>query len=165
MSPGGRIIRLTHIDLRGSWAAPIGSILTAVVGQALLIVSGILFARLLGPANRGYLALLLLLPAIFSQLGNFGLPVAASYFIARGHTRNGILKTLIRPAAALLAILVILQAVALIWYLRGKPPDVLRAGLITLVAVPAMFVQDIGLGILQGEQRFRTFNLLRVQLA
>jgi O-antigen/teichoic acid export membrane protein len=165
MTPGWRNIRLTRISLRESWVATGGSVLTAVVGQALLIVSGILYARLLGPTNRGYLALLLLLPAVFSQLGNGGLPVAASYYIARGHTRNGILKTLLRPAAVLLAILVVVQTLALIWYVHGQSADVSSAAFITLVAVPAMFMQDIGLGILQGEQRFRLFNLLRLQSA
>jgi O-antigen/teichoic acid export membrane protein len=54
---------------------------------------------------------------------------------------------------------------ALLWYVQGKPADVGPAAFITLFAVPAMFMQDIGLGILQGEQRFRIFNLLRLQLA
>ena len=43
-----------------------GSILTGFVGQGVLIVSGVLAARILGVQDRGYLALLVLFPAVLA---------------------------------------------------------------------------------------------------
>jgi hypothetical protein len=70
-----------------------------------LVASGVLVARTLGPENRGYLALLALFPAILSELGNLGLPLAVTYYIARDRThaaaiaRSGVGPFLLQPEA------------------------------------------------------------------
>src|SRR5689334_19231755 len=63
--------------------AAFGAISAGLAGQAALVLSGVVFARVLGPQGRGDLALVLLLPAIVYQLGNLGLPLATAYFIAK----------------------------------------------------------------------------------
>ena len=45
-----------------------GSIATGVLGQVVLVASGIVVARALGPESRGVLALVFLLGAIVTQL-------------------------------------------------------------------------------------------------
>jgi len=60
----------------------ITTILTGFAGQAILVVSGVIVARLLSVDQRGELALLGLLPLIISQLGALGVPQAATYAIA-----------------------------------------------------------------------------------
>jgi O-antigen/teichoic acid export membrane protein len=139
-----------------------GSLGSGVFAQAALAVSGILLARTLGPENRGYLALLLLWPAILSQVGGLGLPFATAYFVARDQAHAAALtRSLMAPAALQTVVLLGCQVAVLLWYDAGKPRPVELASLFTLIAVPAYLAQDYGLGILQGRQRFLTFNLLR----
>ena len=50
--------------------------MTGFGGQAVLIISGILAARILGVEGRGYLGLLIIFPIVLCQLGGLGLPQA-----------------------------------------------------------------------------------------
>jgi O-antigen/teichoic acid export membrane protein len=45
--------------------------------------------------------------------------------------------------------------------LHSKPTYIQIAGALTLVGIPSAFIQDYGLAILQGRQRYRAFNILR----
>src|SRR3954447_10610225 len=51
--------------------------------QAALFGSGVLVARALGPADRGELAIVQILPSVAAQLTCVGVPAAATYFIAK----------------------------------------------------------------------------------
>lgn len=135
------------------------------MGQICLVLSGVLLARLLGPTYRGYLALLLLFATILSQIGSLGLPFSVSYYLAKGCRRSAILRRIWGPVALQVSVLVVIQLIALNWYVQDKPAEVRTAAFLSLLAVPAAFAQDIGLGVLQGEQRFVIFNLLRLQIA
>ena len=73
--------------LRQSRMPLAGSVLTGLVGQAFLIVSGVLAARILGVEDRGYLALLVLFPAVLAQIGSLGLPLAATFELSRDRSR------------------------------------------------------------------------------
>ena len=59
------------------------AIATGFAIQAVLVVTGPLLARMLGPDGRGYLAALILWPLVITQLGNLGIPSALTYSIAR----------------------------------------------------------------------------------
>ena len=59
------------------------AIATGFAIQAVLVVTGVLLARMLGPDGRGYLAALILWPLVITQLGNLGIPSALTYSIAR----------------------------------------------------------------------------------
>ena len=61
----------------------LGSLAAGMGGQLAIVVSGIVAARLLGPADRGYLAFLVLVPVILAKLGGLGLPLAVAYECAR----------------------------------------------------------------------------------
>ena len=64
MSPSPSGVRERIRSASGSRVrrATLGTVLTAFTGQAVLVVSGVIVARMLGPENRGYLALLVLVP-------------------------------------------------------------------------------------------------------
>ena len=64
---GGRWRSLARRSIVKSLAASGGS-------QLALIVSGVLVARSLGPEDRGYLALLVMVAGVFSLIGTIGLP-------------------------------------------------------------------------------------------
>lgn len=143
--------------------ATIGAVLVGFGTQALLVVSGVLVARTLGPENRGYLALLALFPAILSELGNLGLPLAVTYYIARDRTHAAaIARSGVRPFLLQLAVLTAVHAVIVAILVGGEPRYVCTAGLFTLMAVPASLAQRYGLAIMQGQRRFTAFNILRL---
>ena len=143
--------------------ATISAVLVSFGIQALLVVSGVLAARILGPEDRGYLALLALSPIILSELGNLGLPLAITYHTARDRTHAAaIARSSVRPFLLQLVVLTAVHAIIVAVLLGGQPRPVCTAGLFTLMAVPASLAQRYGLAIMQGQQRFAAFNILRL---
>jgi O-antigen/teichoic acid export membrane protein len=139
------------------------SVAAGLAMQTTLIVSGIAVARMLGPTDRGYFALLSLLPVVLWQLGSLGLPVATTYFVATRAYSVGEIVGRVRPHAAFQALaLVPLHALLLVTLLRGDPDNVLTAGCLTLLMVPACLAQQYGIAVLQGQLLFVPFNVLRV---
>jgi len=150
------------MPLRQSSASLAGSILAAVLGQCALIVSGGLSARILGVQDRGYLALLVLFPAVLGQIGSLGLPLAATFELSRNRARAAdLVRTLASPALAQAGCLVVLHAGILAAVFWSDPHAVRVGALLSLGAVPAILAQSYGLAFLQGRQRFAAFNTLR----
>jgi O-antigen/teichoic acid export membrane protein len=148
--------------VKGTRRASLESLAAGFVGQGSLIISGVLLARLLGPEQRGYLALLVLWPAVISRVGELGLPNAAAYYIARApESFVLILGAIKRLALRQAPVLVACHAAVLFAYLIGKPSGVAFAGILTMANVPASMAVDYGLTMLQGQRRFGTLNLLR----
>jgi O-antigen/teichoic acid export membrane protein len=149
-------------SLRQSVGSLAGSILAAIAGQAALIVSGVLVARILGVQNRGYLALLVLFPAVLAQIGSLGLPLAATYELSRDRsTAARTVRALIPAALVQAGCLVVLHAGIVAAVFWTDPHAVRRSALLSLVVVPAILAQSYGVAILQGAQRFAAFNTLR----
>lgn len=153
----GRIRRL-----KGKHGAALGSVAAAAALQGLLLVSGVLAARILGPDGRGYLALLMLVPMGVSQLVGLGLPIAVVYAISRRpQATAATVRSLLRPALIQAVAILVLQA-ALLWgIMHGRMGGVQVAALLSLSAGPAIFGHHLALGILQGQQCFRSLNLVR----
>lgn len=141
----------------------VGSIGTGVAGQVLLVVSGVVSARALGPENRGLLALVLVVSAIATQIGSLGVPLSVTYWIAsRGVSARRLLRSLRGFRAAQLGVVLAIQAVMLIAVLEPSiPPDFLWIGFLTLAVTASGLSQMYGLAVLQGLQRFTAFNVLR----
>ncbi len=125
-------------------------------------MSGILVARLLGPENRGYLALLVLWPTVLFAVGGLGLPVSISYHVAKQPIQAGALMRLaLVPIGIQAVVCVTIQSIGLVLFLASKPSSVRYPALITLAAIPLLLALDCGLAILQGQRRFAAFNFLR----
>lgn len=155
--------RASRRSLRQSAGPLAGSLLAAAAGQAVLIVSGVLVARILGVQDRGYLALLVLFPTVLAQIGSLGLPLAATYELSRRPEQSGVVvRTLGSAALAQAVVLVLLDAGILALVLRDDPHRVRVAAVVSLAAVPASLAQSYGVTILQGQQRFTAFNILRL---
>lgn len=148
----------------GVIGARIGASLAAgLAGQGLLIVSGVLVARMLGLEGRGQLALIALVPSILAQLGSLGLPFATTYFIAQNRFQKyGILRQLAPVVGVQCVTLLALHGLILLVALPSQSRDVQLAGLVSLPAIPALMAMQFGLAILQGEQRFRRLSMVRV---
>jgi O-antigen/teichoic acid export membrane protein len=139
------------------------AVATGLAIQAVLVVTGPLLARMLGPDGRGYLAALILWPLVITQLGNLGIPSALTYSIARDSSASRALARLgLSFALPQALLLVAFQALWLLLILHGDPHQVRVAGWLTLALVPAMLAQQYGLALLQGHLRLRLFNGLRL---
>jgi O-antigen/teichoic acid export membrane protein len=131
-------------------------------GQMALVVSGICAARILGVHGRGQLALFILIPMILTVCGALGVPVAVTYFIARDQSNaRGIVAVIRKLAIGQAALILILQLAVLIALYHSATMSLKIAAATTLLVVPTKLAQDYGNGILQGQQRFRAFNVTR----
>jgi enterobacterial common antigen flippase len=142
--------------------ATFGAICAGLGAQAALVLSGVVFARVLGPQGRGALALLILIPFVVYQIGSLGLPLASVYYVAQDPHRRAPIVGPLRgfvPIQAL--VLVIVHAAVIGVVIWPSHPDLHTAALLTLAWTPALLMQDYGLAILQGQRRFFSFNVLR----
>ncbi|HSE05616.1 MAG TPA: hypothetical protein VLK35_15820, partial [Methylomirabilota bacterium] len=99
----------------------------------MLVVTGVLLARMLGPDGRGYLAALILWPLVITQLGNLGIPSALTYSIARDPLSSRAIARLgLSFAIPQALLLTAFQALWLLLILNGDPDEVRTAGWLTL---------------------------------
>ena len=139
------------------------SVFTGLITQAALMVSGVFVARMLGVENRGALALLIVVPMLLVQLGGLGLPLATTFEIARKPTiTRPLLRRLRRFVGLQTMILTLLHAVILVLLVSGRDHEVQVAAVSTIVVIPGAIAFQHGIAILQGEQRYFEFNLLRL---
>lgn len=146
----------------GASAAQRGTVTSVVTGlllQGVVTVSGILAARLLGVVDRGYLAVLFIVSVIVLQLGSLGVPVAITYAIsAQGHDPRCLLRSIRRFGYMQALALTLVQGLTLWLALRSAPRQAWLGGLLALCIVPALLLQAYGLVVLQGLRRYRAFN-------
>jgi O-antigen/teichoic acid export membrane protein len=160
----GRFPRIGVGATKGSLTSIlINSVITGFGGQIAVLVSGVLAARLLGPEDRGNLALLVLIPIALSQLGSLGLPLALTFEFSRNELAGrGALRNLARPALGLTATLVAVHVIVVLFLAAHRDFDVQLAAAISLLVIPADSAQLYGLAILQGRRDFTAFNVLRL---
>lgn len=146
----------------GERSAMAGTVSSAFGLQVVVVISGVIAARLLGVTDRGNLALLWLVTIIVAQLGSLGVPAAVTYFVAEGRTSGGaILRSLRRLAAFQLLAMLLVQTMLLGLIAHDESGDVQLAAGLNLVPMPALLAHQYGLAVLQGRHRFRLYNLQR----
>jgi O-antigen/teichoic acid export membrane protein len=140
--------------------------MTGFGGQAVLIISGILAARILGVEGRGYLALLIIFPVVLCQLGGLGLPQAVTYYTARNREYADVVYRLVKfPFLIQVIGLVCLHILIVGIYVQQKPEYIALAGYLTLATIPGILAQQYSLALLQGLGCFRIFNVMRLMPA
>ena len=144
-------------------AAIAGSIATGVIGQALLVASGVVVARALGPEHRGLLALIFVLCSIAAQVCSLGVPLSVTYWIsAEKQNPRALLRRLRGFRSMQLVVLLGAQAVLILVVFEPRSPaGFLWVGFISLAAGASSLIQMYGLAVLQGLGRFGAFNALR----
>lgn len=146
--------------------ALVGSVIAGGAGQLALMVSGVLAARVLGVEDRGWLALVALVPTVLAHVGSLGMPLASTYVLVQGASGvSAIRRVLGRIAPLQIGALLLAHAAFLIGFLAQAPDRVLEAGVVSLVAGPSFLLQHYGLAVLQGSRRFAGLNLFRVMPA
>ena len=162
MSLTAGVDRLRRRASRPIYLSTLQSMFASGAGQFALVISGICAARILGVEDRGQLALFVLIPMILTVLGALGVPVALTYFIARDPSNaRGVVATARRFAAAQTAGIMTLHLIILIYLYRDASTSVQVAAATTLLVVPTKLAQDYGNAMLQGQQRYRAFNITR----
>jgi O-antigen/teichoic acid export membrane protein len=144
--------------------AMVGSIATGVLAQVVLVISGVVLARTLGPENRGILALVLVLSAIATQIGSLGIPASVTYWIAaKEMTPRLLLRDLRAFRCVQLIVILGAQAGLIVVVLEPRsPPGFLWVGFLSLAATASGLSQMYGLAVLQGLRRFGAFNSVRI---
>jgi O-antigen/teichoic acid export membrane protein len=123
---------------------------TQVVGTGLGIITGILLARLLGPAAKGDYYLLVLMPATALVLLQLGLPQALQFYAARGQIAGILTKSIVLTVALTLA--AVLGAAAILPLVRDEAMGSIKLEQIALAFVgfplglSAMFTTAIVMG-------------------
>jgi O-antigen/teichoic acid export membrane protein len=165
------VTRRRHIPIRRAvensvLRSPVmtGSMATAVMSQLLLVASGVVVARALGPENRGVLALVFVLSALVTQVGSLGIPVSVTYWIAaEGMSPRVLLRGLRRVRSLQSAAVLAVHAVLIVVVLEPRSPSgFLWVGFLSLAATAAGLSKMYGLAVLQGLRRFGAFNSLRI---
>ncbi|MGX6446638.1 lipopolysaccharide biosynthesis protein [Patulibacter sp. S7RM1-6] len=140
-------------------AASLGA---GIASQGLLLVSGVIAARLLGPADRGHLALIWTIVLTVTLLGSVGLPLAATYAIASRRTDvRGFLSVLGRLPFALTAAMLAASGAALVPVVVFTGTPWISAAL-GMACVPFIVIVTFGVAFLQGQGAFRALNVTRV---
>jgi O-antigen/teichoic acid export membrane protein len=135
-----------------------------VLSQVVLVASGVIVARALGPHGRGLLALLALLPQLVGQVANLGMPLAITRAVASSQASPTAMMRQLRPWVALQLVFACVAHAVLLWLLLlpRASGGFAVVGLISLVLGASSLAQTYGLSLLQGESRFTAFNVLRI---
>ncbi len=157
------ILRRRRMSALGSARGAVaGSLAVSLYLQAALVVTGVLTARSLGATDRGYWALLVLLPAVLQQIGTLGLPLATTYYIATDRAQETLVLRAIRtPALVQVVSLTVVQAIVLSLVLDGQPARVHIAAIATLFLLAGSLADMYGKAILQGQNRYGALNIFR----
>jgi O-antigen/teichoic acid export membrane protein len=146
----------------GQLKAVLGSLGSSLWIQGFVLVSGVIAARLLGPDDRGYLALIWTVALVVTQLGTLGLPLAVTMELAQGRAtvrsliRDGAKSVLTQTVGVVGAHAV---GIGLLTALTDTPAAAAWCSLPVSVAIMA---QSFAVAVVQGRSDFATLNRLRL---
>jgi len=125
------------------------------LAQLSLIVTGVVAARGLGPEDRGYYAVLTLVPLVLSQVSQLGIPIAVTYFLASdGGVADGMLSKL-RRIVSTQALTAVAIALVTVLVLRHRiDGNLILPALLMVPAIVGLIVQEYAYAVLQGLDRF-----------
>jgi len=132
-----------------------GPILRNIAGalalQLALVVSGTFSARILGPTNRGYLALLLTVSSTIGQIGAVGLSLGATYYLASGRVGGReVMRLLRRPAAIQVVTLTAAFAITMYVYVSLTHAPIVFPAIVSVLIMPGAIAQDYGIALALG---------------
>ncbi len=130
---------------------------------ALQAGTGILTARMLGPAGRGELAAMILWPLFFASVTTLGVPSSLIYHLrhrsneSEGLVTNGFVMAMLMGTVAAAA-----AALVLPWWLRQYSPGVIHSAQWFLITVPLCSVTLAGRAVLEAEHDFSASNAIQI---
>jgi O-antigen/teichoic acid export membrane protein len=130
---------------------------------ALQAGTGILTARILGPAGRGELAAMILWPLFVASVTTLGVPSSLIYHLRRRPDDREHLVTNGFAMAALMGTLAAaVAALILPWWLRAYSPSVIHAAQWFLITVPICSVTLAGRAVLEAGHDFSASNAIQI---
>lgn len=143
--------------------SPIQSTMSAnLVIMALGMVSGILTARILGPAGRGEIAAAVVWPATIATLGTLGVPDAMVYQAGREKGIGAVVAAGLCVGVAQLLLMGFLGAVIIPRALDSQGPHVIRMSVTYMTILIYAFIGNYAVAIILGTTRFSVWNGLRL---
>ena len=138
--------------------------LSQAAGLACGLASGVLIARLLGPAAKGAIAVYTLIAGFLALVGNLGLGLANVHLVARGEypARTAWANSLWVAAAAGGALAVAAFFLAPLAGIALRRPVDMGLLAICLAAVPWLLWLDYQVNLLRGLQRIGWFNAINL---
>jgi O-antigen/teichoic acid export membrane protein len=141
------------------------AMLINVATMAMNVAASVICARMLGPAGRGALSVVLLWPILATGVGTLGLPRAVTFYLAKDRQDASLVTT----GAFALGLASILSAAVLYCALpklaASQPPSVIAYTRWSLVLLPLLYLGNLPYYALQGLHRLRTWNAIRVQFS
>ena len=135
----------------------------SVAIQLMNVATGVLIARLLGPEGRGELTAALLLPSLLAGIGSLGVAEGVTYHAARRDAGPGHLVGACLLLAALQSVILVLIGVGLAPVVLDRFDQVALTGAYLYMAfIPMSLTTLFLMGLLNGLERFRAFNALRL---
>lgn len=149
---------------RGLLRAPLVLSFGSSMGiQGLNAVTGVLLARGLEPSQRGQLAASMLWPGLLSTVGALGVAEASTFHVAR---RPELAGTVLGSAAVIWvaqSLLLVGAGALLIPHVLGRyGTEGIHTGLIALGFIPLSMIAIVFGAVLNGLERFRLVNLIRI---
>ena len=139
------------------------SIAVGIIGQLILLISGILSARMLGVEGRGHLAILVLFAMVISQIGTFGLTKSVTFYISKDtDLSQHIAKHLIRFFPFQIVILTVIHYFVIEIYVDIYSESNRAAAYLTLLFVPGNIAWQYGQAILQTEENLKKFFFFNI---
>jgi O-antigen/teichoic acid export membrane protein len=124
--------------------------------------TGILTARVLGPAGRGELAAMILWPLFVASVTTLGVPVSLIYYLRHQPKERGrLIANGFVIATALGAVAGLLTVFILPWWLHQYSPQVVRAAQWFLLTVPICSVTLAGRAVLEASHDFSASNAIQ----
>ncbi|MBK1837287.1 oligosaccharide flippase family protein [Azospirillum sp. YIM B02556] len=139
----------------------VATVLVTAATMALGLLTGILVARSIGPEGRGALTSVLTTVQMLGWLFAMGCGKAVTYTLSRDHSAGGRLLstwTLILLPLAGLAIGTGYLLLPLL--LAAQPPETLELARLYLPMIAMALLSELMLGLILGDQDFRSFNAL-----
>lgn len=134
------------------------TVAAGLITQGLLVISGVLVARALGPHDRGQVALMTVIALALNQVIALGLPAAVVYKMSLEPGAARRVFAVLRPLIYVQAVAsVVLPALTLFLVFRSS--DALVAALISIPVTAASLTLWYSSAVFQGIQDFRLFSL------
>jgi len=137
--------------------------LSRILASGFSIILSIFIARFLGPFVKGQLSVIILVASVCVLIGNLGIGSFNMYLVSKDKSKaeklyvNSFWFSLVMSCASLVTLFILAKLFPS--FLTNIPPKHL---LIYLASLPFLFLYQIILPLLAGEQKFKLYNFVTV---
>jgi len=153
---------LRWLRREGTTAVVAQTTLTRVMLLGINFATGVVIARLLGPAGRGQLSALVLWPPLIASLFTFGMPNALLYYVRTNQERRTALFTVAMALTAAFSVVMIGAGVLVVPHMLVQyDADTVRAAQLFMLLAPEIMLTYTLAAFMQATNRFAQFNQQR----